>query len=209
MNVRTLLGLTTLMLNLCISGFAQIQPRDIMPGIQLSAFYQKTDQTPNSYGAQSGEIGLLYSTASVMYALDSNNAIGFLAGFNYESSSTTLNPYGSPIGGRTGFGFFYQRTKPIINRLCVFLNAGAYYSIGDMAETISDDNPAQGFSIVARPGLYYFITKRTALETTLGNVGYYYMDTGVSGLEEADVITNAFVASFQWWAIQYGFRFRF
>jgi len=202
MNTQILLGLTLCFVGIQLTSQAQIEKGDILPGIHLNAFYQKVEQDNGSFEEQSH----IYSTASVLYAIDSNNALGLAVGFNYVDRAQLVNLYATPIEGRAGFGLFYQRNLPIVKRLYGYVNTGAYYAFGSQFESVDPSIEINTFSVIARPGLYYFITKRMAFEATFGNMGYYFTRSGEG---ESRVTVNTLTANFSFESLQYGLRFRF
>ena len=202
MNIRILLGLILCFAGVQLTSWAQIEKGDILPGLHVSAFYQKVEQDNGSFDEQSH----IYSTASILYAIDSNNAVGLVVGFNYEDRLQQTSSFSTPIEGRAGFGLIYQRNLPIVKRLYGYVNAGAYYGFGSKFETVNPNVDMSTFSVVVRPGLYYFITNRMAFEATFGNMGYYYTQSESRGSEAT---AQTFTANFSFESLQYGVRFRF
>jgi len=91
--------------NITNISLSQIQRGDVLPGLTLNFNYTKINGG-NPFG-DNVEGGYINSLASVLFALDSNNAIGVLVGVNYNENP----PYGSsnelpeiPLQGRFSLG---------------------------------------------------------------------------------------------------------
>lgn len=121
----------------------------------------------------------------VGYFLTSNIAIGLNLGIT--SGKSTFEPIvGNDSESKstmTAVGAFGRYYFTPANKFSMFLNLGFDYQSSKLEEDGEPDYKENGFGIGLAPGFNYFISKRLALESSIGILGFSSMKPDGDGAE--------------------------
>lgn len=136
------------------------------------------------------------------YFLSNNLAVGVNVGF-----ATSKEEQGVVIKSdfsSTSFGVFGRYYFTPANKFSVFGNLGANYST-TTNKTLNPDLKINGFGVSLSPGINYFISKKIAIETSIGLLSYSTSKPDIDGAES----TNSFDFNLGLDNLSFGLIFKF
>ncbi|MBX2939263.1 MAG: porin family protein [Ferruginibacter sp.] len=138
----------------------------------------------------------------VGYFVSPKIAVGLNLGFTTAKEDDGFSEMKINTFNLGAFGRYYFTPA---NKFSIFLNLGVDYVNYKEEETGFEDYIENGFSVAFSPGFNYFLTKRLALETSMGLLGFSSMKPDFDG---AEATTNfAFVAGIS--NINFGLVYKF
>lgn len=193
--------------------YAQFQAGDAFLGGSLGFSQRTEERVPSVFGGITDVTSFTLDVSPRFgYLLSERFAIGLTLGYSYDgrrqegstdfsgrikegSHEHVFSPqpflrYYLPLS--EGFGFLFDLQTGLAFGSAKEETSGT----GPFPVNISNTYSIFGFSAGLRPGLYYFLGRRFAMELTLGGIAYGLLRTDGEGLSDYTVTEQAFSTAF-------------